>query len=131
VIHGIEWLAGWLEGEGTFHAHTTKRLLKNGVLRVYKNESITGCSTDIDTVRKVADMLGAGNFYQRTVKQNEKPCWSFRICGKEARKWMIALAGHMGSRRKSKIIEVMIECERQRAENLSVPYAGGVKRGAA
>lgn len=95
----LQWLAGWLEGEGCFTP-------ANGYPR------ITGSSTDEDVIVEVARILGAKvdgpRYYKGKVGQPLKALWRVNVHGEKSFIWMKKLYPLMrGSRRKNKIAEML------------------------
>lgn len=88
------WLAGLLEGEGTFDLHRGK----------YPRVRV-GMS-DRDVVGRAATLLGA------RVRLSLKPApnaamWHAEISGTKATEIMVAILPHMGARRSAKIAAVL------------------------
>ena len=103
----ICWLAGWLEGEGSF------MWTPNG--RAKNLATIVGSSTDLDVVQRAAGLLGEKPLLTRprAVKRipdtwvSTKPLYRTRIRGARAIGWMMTLYPMMGVRRKEKIREIL------------------------
>lgn len=87
----VAWLAGLLEGEGTFGAAKARRAQ-------YPVVSVE--MTDEDVVRRAADIMGIANVYRVEPREAE---WSAtfvaRFSGHRAANWMRTLRPHMGRRR--------------------------------
>jgi hypothetical protein len=89
-MHPIDlaWLAGLLEGEGTFLKPfpSAPRLV---VVRV--------SMTDRDVVTRAANLMGVGVASFRPRNPNHKPVWIATVKGKRARELMLMLKPLMGS----------------------------------
>lgn len=98
AIHGEErdllWLAGLLEGEGTFDAHRGRYpRIRLGM-------------TDRDVVGRAATLMGSG--VRLTLRHAPKqPTWHTEISGPRAEAIMRAILPHMGARRSGRIAEVL------------------------
>lgn len=90
------WLAGWLEGEGSFISSS------NGQTRCV----IRAASTDLDVIKKVANLLG-GIVHKENKRPNGKEHWKTVYCtaqyGKKAKNLMLEMYPIMGNRRKIQI----------------------------
>ncbi len=105
----IYWLAGWLEGEGSFLA---KKHWRGGGISLV----IRGASTDLDMVQKVAAILGA-SVYKRGVRKDVRPSshpekwkqvWDAVLArSPESAAWMMTLYPLMGERRRSQIAKAI------------------------
>jgi len=91
----ISWLAGLLEGEGSF-------VLDHDVYPTIKL-----ASTDLDVVKRARNiMLKSKRFYiERRVLYKDR--YSLDIIGNIAIQWMMTLYSLMGLRRKAKILEII------------------------
>lgn len=92
--YDVVWLAGLLEGEGTFDLHRGK----------YPRVRVA--MTDRDVVGRAATLLGA------RVRLSLKPApykasWHAEISGEKASEVMRAVLPHMGARRSAKIAEIL------------------------
>ena len=94
----IAWLAGFLEGEGTFGR--------------YRNcLTIRAESTDKDVIHRVAKLLDVpvyASTYTSDKNIKWKPTWRFSIHGNRAAGWMMTLYPLLGERRKDKIREIIV-----------------------
>lgn len=88
------WLAGLLEGEGSFDLH------KGRYARVRVG------MTDRDVVGRAADLLGA-NVRLSLKPRGHKPMWHAEVSGTKAVGAMNAVLPFMGSRRSDKIAQVL------------------------
>lgn len=95
------WLAGLLEGEGSFLVYKTKG---NSYPRVQLN------MTDLDVVENAAALMG-GNSVQvhRAGDDRLKRAWSTKVTGKRALALMEEIRPWMGIRRGSKIDELLAQ----------------------
>lgn len=94
----LYWLAGLLEGEGSFSMNPTR----HG--RPYPQ--ITVSMTDQDVMEKAGNMMGAPSVMSSmntTNRHGKLPMWRFSINGMEAIEWMERLQPLMGERRWQKI----------------------------
>jgi hypothetical protein len=92
---GFHWLAGVLEGEGSF-------LYKNG------SPCITVQMTDRDVIEAVAEMFGCPvQVWQPRGKDHYKQVFYARVHGTRAIEWMMTLYTLMHERRKAKIKEIL------------------------
>lgn len=97
----IAWLAGLLEGEGSFACPPS-----DGQLRI----SLQMCDEDI--VARVADMFGLAYHATRHHERNEKwrPAFRLTIRG-QTRDIMKAIYPHMGIKRKQQIDVILAKRE--------------------
>jgi len=96
-IKELAWVAGLLEGEGSFGWGRT-------------TPTIQLSSTDKDVVIKAADILGVQmwNYVARPKgKSTYKPVYACKVFGSRAVMWMMTLFVLMGKRRRGKIKEVI------------------------
>lgn len=69
----VAWLAGWLEGEGSFS------LQRRG------SKVLTGSTTDADVAHSVLAVAGAGSLsYQEARRVTWKPVYVWKVCESEA-----------------------------------------------
>lgn len=103
----LYWLAGYLEGEGSFCA-TPNRTARTFKLQVG--------STDNDVIRKASRILYNGQF--RDVHRNgngvrdgyaRKTLHTVNVTGSLAIQWMMTLYPLMGTRRKARFKEIILE----------------------
>lgn len=98
MIHGnrddLLWLAGLLEGEGTFDAHRGKY------------PRIRLAMTDRDIVGRAASLMDA-KIRLSLHTAPAKPTWHTEISGERAAEIMAQILPFMGSRRSGKIAEVL------------------------
>lgn len=91
------WLAGWLEGEGSFTAHTTQRGYTRLIIRAVSN--------DRETVDKARGIAGCGNVHgPYCYGENRQPHWHWAVTRRtEAHRLMQTLRPFMSSRRQRQI----------------------------
>jgi hypothetical protein len=94
-ITEIAWLAGILEGEGTFTFAGPTPTIKIGM-------------TDKDTIEKVKKIIGEDNEISEDEYSN-KTLYIYRVYGYKAISWMMTLYSFMSLRRKEKIKEIIIK----------------------
>lgn len=101
----VAWLAGLLEGEGSFI------MSKSGKWKGVQHTSplITLGMTDEDVVRRVAALWErAVSVNRRSEREgNARDLYSTRLSGDKAVFWMLAMFGFMGARRQAKMLEVV------------------------
>lgn len=101
------WLAGLLEGEGSFGIEKTKPPRRH-ILRV-KIEM-----TDYDVLERVMEMAPGGRIYKRKKrKDRHKQSWEVKWTGVNAENLMCRIRSYMGLRRSAKIAQCLV------ASNLS------------
>lgn len=94
----LYWLAGLLEGEGSFIAS-----------KPYVNQPpqarITLCSSDKDVVERAAKILGAKSVLRNTSSNRLglKMQWKATVYSSRATGWMMTLYSLMGARRREQI----------------------------
>ncbi|WBB67738.1 LAGLIDADG family homing endonuclease [Micromonospora sp. WMMD812] len=106
----LAWLAGLLEGEGTFCTHYTKT---RGRQEPQTRVRIAVQMTDEDVVRKVQSIVGLGNVLKRKAqKDHHKDSFTWSV---QAMDVVVALGTllmpHMGERRRQQI-ETLLEAVR-------------------
>ena len=100
----IAWLAGLLEGEGSFgnYSKITKVDLR-----------LQLAMGDIDVVKRAADIVGGSPIYtydrkgQKGFRDHHKPQHKITLRGYKAARVMEAILPYMGERRSAKIIELL------------------------
>ena len=93
----IAWIAGLLEGEGSF-LNVSGRGLEIHVQM-----------TDKDIVERAARTLGSNRLYEYQPNGNRKHVYSTRVSGYRAAAWMLTVYSFMGERRKEAIHQTIIE----------------------
>lgn len=97
-LSDIYWLAGFLEGEGSFNIYRHS----NGTSKVFR---ITASSTDADTIDKVSKIIhGFGKFTSyHNGDSSRKRVYQYSLVGNLAIQWMMTLYPLMSTRRRSQI----------------------------
>lgn len=93
----IAWLAGLLEGEGSFG-------VKDGSPKIQMQ------STDEDIIRRASELFGVAfreKPYKPRGKDYYKPVWGVHVHGTRAIGWMMTVYSLMGERRQEKIRSVI------------------------
>lgn len=90
----LHWLAGLLEGEGSFHA---------GPPSAPRYPVVALQMTDEDVVTRVATLFGRKVGRWESGHARERPVFLVRITGSKAVAWMTALHPLMGERRRMQI----------------------------
>ncbi len=92
-IKDISWLAGLIEGEGSFLTCNT-------------SPCISLQMTDKDIIERAARLLGV-TVRGPYVYGSNKPTWTCRVYGQRAAGWIMTLWTFMGTRRREKMLEVL------------------------
>lgn len=100
ALHEAMWLAGILEGEGSF-------ICDNINTKVSLRPRISMCTTDEDVARKVAKLLDTRVYGPYKKLKPRKPVWSCAVTGLKAGEYMRVLKPYMGIRRQAKIQEIL------------------------
>ena|SRR3990167_8055117 len=116
----IIWLAGFLEGEGSFLRD------KKGCV------TIKAESTDEDVIHRAARIMDAP-VYHSTYNSAQNPKWNstlrFSVHGNRAAGWMMTLYNQLGQRRRSRISKVLGEWRKaetkSRQPRRQAHYGGG------
>lgn len=104
----LHWLAGWLEGEGSFTRPPPSSP---------RRPRIQASTTDEDVILEVSRLLGVKPRYERARSPQELPIWRVLLSGGRALMLMEALRPAMGARRQGQIdraIERALEAGAQR-----------------
>jgi hypothetical protein len=101
TTRNLDWLSGWLEGEGCFTLAKPKTHCK------YVQPILAVNTTDIDVAAKAAVLFGTGFRAMRRAKPHHKLPYEVRLTGSKAVGWMMTVYGLMGHRRKKRIREVV------------------------
>jgi hypothetical protein len=94
----VAWLAGLLEGEGSFMICDRTRSVSS--------PKIVVSMTDRDVIEHVANLFGRA-VYTMPTRQGYKQQWRVQVDGFAAASWMARLRSFMGDRRTAKIDEVL------------------------
>lgn len=97
----VAWLAGILEGEGSFLYSRSRTGGKD-----YFYPKIVVGMTDRDVIARVAALFGT-SVYAIPVRPDRKPAFRAQINGTKAATWMVLLRPWMGQRRMAKIDEIL------------------------
>ena len=112
----IAWLAGLLEGEGSFVSKRQVKKNKGGSEYVYVMPTIKVGSTDLDVIQRVQEMWGAKHLqFHRRRQPHWKDQWIVTRSGEPAVKTMRQILPHMGERRSAKIRELIEAWENRKA----------------
>ena len=99
----IEWLSGWLEGEGSFGIDKDKRHEGR-----FRSPRIQSGSDDKDVVEEAARILGVNCLGPYRNKGRDVEHYSMCLTGRRAYEWMKLLLPYMrGMRRASRINELL------------------------
>lgn len=93
----LHWLAGWLEGEGSFVRPPPSDP---------RRARITAQTCDVDVASEVGRLLGVSPSYSHRQREQQKgwsPTWRVLMRGRPAIRLMTALHPLMGSRRRAQI----------------------------
>ena len=106
----LHWLAGLLEGEGTFNAGGARNC--DGV---YTSIIVQISSTDLDVLEHANELMGGNRVFP--VKSsaggfNVKQMHRAQVAGVRAINLMLELYPLMGERRKQQILNAMANCAR-------------------
>ncbi|MFC9963614.1 hypothetical protein ACFVH4_05135 [Nocardia ignorata] len=98
------WLAGLLEGEGSF------AMIKCHVGgKVYRYPKIVVNMTDRDIISRVADLFGGSVYDMPRYIEGRKAQYRAQITGSGAARWMQDLYPWLGERRRTRIDAVLTE----------------------
>jgi hypothetical protein len=98
------WLAGLLEGEGSFSctiANKHRPLSRRMVVQLGM--------TDEDIVRRAGELMDAPAVHVHKRRHGRKQCFSIIISGFKAERVMKAILPHMGDRRRDAILRALAE----------------------
>lgn len=106
-VGDIRWLAGYLEGEGSFMLARNSHCGRGGQVVI----AVT--NTDEDVLRRALSILGGGTIRLRASNGrgnvlSKKPIFQLRVCGTLAAGWAMTLFGLMGSRRREQICRCLL-----------------------
>lgn len=95
-LEDVTWIAGLLEGEGTFDTDGASRQIR-----------IRCEMTDEDVINKLHVLSGGGAIHvsYRHTRNGNKTTWTWDIRGKLAYELELAILPYMGERRTAKILE--------------------------
>lgn len=95
----VAWLAGLLEGEGTFYVNYTNA-------RRYNYPKIAVNMTDQDVIARAAALFGT-SIYTMPMYTEGKQQWKAQCSGERAARWMRRLRPYLGERRGAKVDEIL------------------------
>jgi hypothetical protein len=112
-LSDIAWLAGLLEGEGSFSVS----VVREGKIQAGKRRlQITLMMTDEDVVRRAAAIMNTKLYGPYgPYKNSVKPCWQIHVGASRAAAWMMTLYSFMGERRRLAIEQGLREWKTFRA----------------
>ena len=109
-VSKLAWLAGLLEGEGSFLSS-----IKPGTDGVRRwNTHIALIMTDKDVVQKVATLFSSSVRGPYKYTKERKPFYSTSISGRKAIGWMLTLFTFLGKRRQAKVAKIVKEFRRSK-----------------
>lgn len=98
-VKDIAWLAGVLEGEGSFYTY----IKNNGI--GYPELSVQ--SVDFDVILKISNMLDSNISNVRPYNSSKQNSYKVRACSVKGIQWMMTIYVLMSERRQAKIREVI------------------------
>lgn len=105
----LGWLAGWLEGEGTFFCHIEAA---RGRRNAYVRLTVRAASVDHDTVLKAQRIAGGRVYGPYKYDETRQPHYQWGISGKAAAaQFMRMVKPHLGSRRQDQIDNALQKAE--------------------
>lgn len=102
----LGWLAGLLEGEGSFGLQRSKYTTVAGEDREYRYPLVQLQMTDRDTVERAGALLGCQVMGPYQYEKNRKPFYSLHIPSELAARLMGRIQPFMSDRRAARIEEV-------------------------
>lgn len=116
----LHWLAGWLEGEGSF---MFSRAVVKATGYVKHNFSISAASVDRDVLARAAALLEVnvrGPYHSGN--ERHQPYWTFRLGDRDAvLRWCQRLRPLMGERRQAQIDAVLTAAEQHPRRRMGRP----------
>lgn len=106
----LYWLAGYLEGEGTFNAGGAKN--SDGE---YTSIIVQVSSVDVDVLEKVRRIIDANRVFPVKSSRgsfNKQQMYRVQVAGVEAINLILELRPLMGERRKEQMIMALAKCAR-------------------
>lgn len=93
--NALAWLAGLLEGEGTFEAHRQRSFR-------YPRVAVSMC--DEDVVARVSALIGSRSVWRQEPREGDwSPTFGTAVTGARGAELMVMLLPHMGGRRSTEI----------------------------
>lgn len=113
TTNAVYWLAGLLEGEGSFGFYG-------------RSPRIQICMTDHDVMERARVLLDfKPMLFRRMPNQHStRSAWQMTICGRRAAGWMMTLYPLMGARRQERIRKVLAEWRSRKALSRPTPLCG-------
>ena len=99
TLSKVKWLAGYLEGEGSFNYHCY-------------SPRVGFQTTDVDVAEKAAKLLGGDVKGPLHRAKRRQPIYYVQVYGDKARKAMKLLKSHMGLRRREQIADALSRTEK-------------------
>ena len=98
ALHEVTWMAGLLDGEGSFYPSGPK-----------KYPLISVKMSDRDTLEYFAELAGGYSVSEETYYRRSgwKPQWSVRVSGATARRLMAVIYPFMSMRRQQQIVDTL------------------------
>lgn len=103
----IAWLAGLLEGEGSFVIHFKERQPKFGASWKQLAVRVQIAMTDEDIIHRVGAMFNAASYHKKPNKPGYKLLHMTSIAGPKAVALMKLIRPHMGVRRQAQITKAI------------------------
>lgn len=101
----MSWLAGLLEGEGSFMVYWAKA--RDGSRRPYPRVQMV--MNDRDVVERAATLMGGNKVHRHPRKDGYDDGWIIKVTGAKALEVMGRVRPYMGRRRGAKIDELLAQ----------------------
>jgi hypothetical protein len=102
LIKDIYWLAGMLEGKGSFYTYTKKNLKQSLTYPEFTFQSV-----DRDITRRVARITKSNISAVKPYGSSKQLSYKIRLCSTRAIQWMMTIYPIMGIRRKARIKNII------------------------
>lgn len=106
TLRNLDWLTGFLEGEGSFSLHSS---VKSGWI----SPRLDAGTTDRDVIERAARTLETKVYGPYKIANGKKPYYRVFVHGSLAAGWMMTLFSLMGKRRQGRIREVLLRWRKQ------------------
>lgn len=106
MLNDLYWLAGIVEGEGCFYIRRCTQTRASGKRYVYHRPYVMVNMTDKDVVQRAADIFGNACSSSGKCKSGKQK-WGTGCQGVNTLYWMQTLYPIMGTRRRTKIRELV------------------------